>query len=163
VRWSLVGLTTLAAFAACAGEKAENAASTVPALTVADTGATINPPAELSMDVQHRTMDSVQRNYVALLTAVSSRDKEAASQAANNIASLSDRIPAFMIHKAGVTADSLTPWSRMMKGQALRAAQLAQVDSIEAVEAMVGQLTGSCTVCHEMYREGGAAAPAHAH
>jgi hypothetical protein len=110
------------------------------------------------MDVQHVTMDSIQLNYVALLTAVSSKDKAGTSSAANNIAELSDRIPAFMIHKA-VSPDSLMPWSRMLKGRALRTAQLAAADSFEAVEAMLGQITGSCNTCHEMYREGGAAAP----
>lgn len=137
---------------ACSKPEAEGN-GTSSAVTVADTGATLNPPAELSMDVQHRTMDSVQVNYASLLTALSEKSGAGVAAAAANLAGLADRIPVFMIHKAGVAPDSLTPWSRMLKGQALRTAELARAGDFEAAQEVSTRMTGTCNTCHEMYRD----------
>jgi hypothetical protein len=151
----LMWMTSLLLTVGCGGQK--EAGNTATATTVADTGATLNPPAELSMDVQHRTMDSVQANYGNLLTALAAKDKAGVSAAAGNIATLADRIPVFMIHKAGVSSDSLTPWSRKLKGQAVRTAELASADNFDAAQEMSGRLNATCNTCHDMYREEAAA------
>ena len=148
----LMWMTSLVLATACSAQK-ETGNPSASATTVADTGATLNPPAELSMDVQHRTMDSLQTNYANLLTALAAKDKAGAAAASGNIATLADRIPVFMIHKAGVSSDSLTPWSRKLKGQAIRTAELASADNFDGAQEMSGQLNGTCNTCHEMYRE----------
>jgi hypothetical protein len=137
---------------ACSGGKTAERHAAAPSKTLADTGATTNPPAELSMDDQHRTMDSVQANYVTLMTAVTSKDKAGAGAAAQSIAAMADRIPVFMIHKMGVTPDSMQRWARMLKGQALRAAQLASADSLDAAMSVAGDVGATCQTCHDMYR-----------
>jgi hypothetical protein len=153
MRLSWIRLVCLSVLAGCNREKtADHAAMAMPVKTVADTGATTNPPAELPMEVQHRTMDSVQANYGTLLTALPAKDKASATAAANNIAAFADRIPVFMIHKAGVADDSLKQWARMLKGQAMRTAQLAQADSFDAAQEVAGKMNATCNTCHEMYR-----------
>src|SRR5438045_1103595 len=109
-----LGVVSLAVLALACSKPADKApaAKAAPAVTMADTGATTNPPSALPMEVQHRTMDSVQANYTALMTAITSKDKASASAAAKNIAGFADRIPVFMIHKAGVASDSLQRWAR---------------------------------------------------
>src|SRR5947207_10177308 len=119
---------------------------------MADTGATTNPPAELPMEVQHRTMDSVQANYGNLLSASMAKDKAGTSKAAGNIAAFADRIPVLMIHKEGVTPDSLQRWARLLKGQAMRVAQLADADSVDAAHLIAVNMNTTCNTCHDMYR-----------
>ena len=148
-----LGLVCLAVLAlACSKPADKPPAAPVKAVTVADTGATTNPPAELPMDVQHRTMDSVQGNYGVMLSASMAKDKAGTSRAAHNIASLADRIPGFMIHKAGVTPDSLQRWARMLKGQAMRVGQLADADSLDPAHEIAVNMNATCNTCHDMYR-----------
>jgi hypothetical protein len=97
-------------------------------------------------------MDSVQANYLRMMAAVSQKDRARMSASAKNIALLADRVPVFMIHKAGVTADSLRQWARMLKGQALRVSQLADVDSLDAATPIASVMAGTCQTCHDMYR-----------
>ena len=141
-------------FACNNGKSADRAAAAPPvaAKTVADTGATTNPPAELPMDVQHHTMDSVQANYLRMMAGLQKKDRTTISTGAKNIASLADRIPVFMIHKAGVTDDSLKQWARILKGQAMRVGQLADGDSLDAAMPIASVMAGTCQTCHDMYK-----------
>jgi len=148
-----LSLVSLSLFAGgCGGEQGSaQKAATRPALTIADTGATTNPPAELPMDVQHHTMDEVQENYGTVIKALAGKNKADAAKGAREVAGLADRIPVFMIHKPDVQPDSLKAWARILKGQALRVAQLSDTDSLTQAQDLAARMSGTCSKCHDMY------------
>jgi hypothetical protein len=121
------------------------------AVTTADTGAMLNPPASLSMDDQHHTMREIVLGYAEVNRELAEGEAAEAAAAARAVAELADRIPAFVLHMESMDREDLTRYARQFKGEMLRVAELAARDSIEAASSLNRRVTQTCQVCHDKY------------
>jgi hypothetical protein len=145
--------------AACTGETASNreevqseeAPETAAAVTTADTGATLNPPPSLSMEEQHETMQEIVRGYARVNQELSKGEGRQAAAAARAVAQAADGIPVFMLHAEGMERADLMRYSRQLKGEMLRVAELAERDSTEAAFSLSRRVTQTCQACHSKY------------
>ena len=124
------------------------------ALTVADTGATLFPPDALSMDLQHHTMQDMQSLYDDLVHTLNDGEATESATHARELATLADRLPAFMVHVQGVTVDSMISWGRRFKGEMLRVAELAESGSMTAASELGFRSAMTCAQCHTVYGGG---------
>lgn len=121
-------------------------------VTVADTGATLNPPAELDMEQQHHSMLMIGRGYDALFRALADGDKAGATKHVKEMLPYVDRVPRFMIHVPDVTPDSMIIWARKLKGQLLRVDQLVAADSVKQANELATRIVLTCGECHAKYQ-----------
>ena len=157
----MLGVLHVLAVLACGKERTGNASatSTPPApptapaaVTVADTGATLYPPVELSMELQHHSMMMIGRGYDALVRALADGDRVGAAKHVKEMVPYVDRVPRFMIHVPDVAPDSMILWPRKLKGQLLRVDQLAQADSVKDAKHLAIRVVLTCGQCHAKYQ-----------
>ncbi|MBI4501599.1 MAG: hypothetical protein HY700_10590 [Gemmatimonadetes bacterium] len=156
---SLLFVLSVGGMLACDRERAAETATATPpaapapaAVTVADTGATLNPPAELDMEQQHHAMMMIGRDYDRLVRAVSDGDKANATKYVKEMTAYVDRVPRFMIHVPDVAPDSLEIWARKLKGQLLRVDELVKADSMAEAKKLAIMTVQTCSQCHAKYQ-----------
>ena len=157
---SLLAVLAVVGMLACNRERAAETPDATPpappsppaAVTVADTGATLNPPAEIDMEQQHHSMLMIGRNYDRLVRAVSDGDKANASKYVQEMTPYIDRVPRFMIHVPDAAPDSLEVWARKLKGQLLRVDELVKADSMAEAKKLAILTVQTCSQCHAKYQ-----------